>query len=384
MRKRTKLSLLAVVALLTGVIPITGARAQNTYEVPIGQFVSPVGESMRFFPQSIQVHQGDVLNFTTEGFHNALLLPASEDDVDAWIAANATGPTAPWSFISLDPDDGAAAAKFNNAVLFPTDPTCGGAGQPACVYDGTSIHGSGLPLAGPLDWSVEVQAAPGEDFWILCNVHTAMRMHVEVVPDDQPASDPAELAAEMEQQLEDDAQRAERLDNRLSKPKSKKQGNHRVWQAYAGYDTDTLALYAFYPRRLRVERGDRVNWSFANLHFEDHTVTGPNKKALPLAEIAPGCDPDGDGPGPDTPPEIPDPPFCNDPTQLEFDIDEDFILPAGDGKVKSPNDFENSGVAGSNFGGPDNYKLKFGKKLNKPYKYLCLIHPFMRGRVAVK
>jgi hypothetical protein len=97
------------------------------------------------------------------------------------------------------------------------------------------------------------------------------------------------------------------------------------------------------------------------------------------------CDPDGDaGAGPDVPPELAEPPFCNDPTQLEFELDDRFIAPQGNGVFRG-GDLESSGARGRHAAlGNDAYSLTF--RATSPgtgFKYLCLIHPFMRGRVVV-
>ena len=60
------------------------------------------------------------------------------------------------------------------------------------------------------------------------------------------------------------------------------------------------------------------------------------------------------------------------------------MLPQGNGTVTRRKDLESSGVLGSNVPGPAAYDLTFARRLDGPYKYLCLIHPFMRGRVLVK
>jgi plastocyanin len=144
-----------------------------------------------------------------------------------------------------------------------------------------------------------------------------------------------------------------------------------------------------YPRKLKIRKGDRVRWRFDRLPFELHTVSFPRKKALQIiqGDFVPACDPDGDaGAGPDTPPELEGPPFCNDPSQLEFELQPRSMHKYGNGKVRSAKDFETSGVRGE-FGFNENpYTLKFTKTSNKKgFKYICMIHGgFMGGNVVVK
>jgi plastocyanin len=386
-------ALLGASVMLAGLFPATQAGAQATYDVRVGQFLRGApAESMRFFPASLTVHPGDVLHFTSEGFHTATLLPTGVS-TDDFVQDYASGLDEPWSFLVADPDEPPGNVKANNRALFPTDPACGAPDAP-CEFDGSGnpidgVLNSGIPLAGPLDFSVEVTADPGDTFWVICLVHPKMQMRVRVVGAGEQTTAPGQVAQETEQQVARDTDHARALHARLDSKRTshKIRGGGRVWDAWAGFDTQYLALYDFYPGVLRVNRGDRVRWHFDALYFEDHTVTGPNSRALQIVgeSFLPVCDPDGDaGPGPDTPPEIEEPPFCSDPAQVEIDITADFVLPAGNGRVTNRKDFENSGVLGANVPGPESYDLTFRRRLDGPYKYLCLIHPFMRGRVLVK
>jgi plastocyanin len=388
-----RFGILAALALIATLVPLTQARAQNTFRIRVGAFPSQTlpMESMSFFPDVIQVHQGDTLRFTSNSFHTATLLPASVTDPDQWAADNGN-PDGPWALFVPDPDDGAAALKLNNMAGFPSDPGCG-ATDTACQFDGSDANGvlnSGLPQ-GPegLDFSVEVTAAPGTTFHVICLVHNAMTMEVQVVDPSADTSTQEEINEERAAQLDRDRARARELDERLSRPRSTRLPNgHRRWRAFAGFDTPNFSLVAMYPRRLRVERGDRVRWSAAaNLVFEDHSVTGPRSKAMAIFNnsFVPFCDPDGDGPGPDNPPDAPPPTFCTNPDQLEFDIPARFNRPHGDGRVTRGRDLESSGIFGAGAGGPDFYTLRFTRRLNDPYVYICLIHgPFMSGRVIVR
>jgi plastocyanin len=386
-------ALVGASVMLAGLFPATQATAQTTYDVRVGRFLRGApAESMRFLPESLTVHPGDVLHFTSEGFHTATLLPAGIG-ADDWVQDFSSGLEEPWSFLVADPDEPPGNVKANNRVLFPTDPSCGAADAP-CQFDGgggpvDGVLNSGIPLAGPLDFSVEVTADPGDSFWVICLIHPKMQMRVRVVAAGEDATDPSQAAQERRQLVARDTDHARALHARLNSKRTshKIRGGGRVWDAWAGFDTHNLSLYAFYPNVLRVNKGDRVRWRFDALYFEDHTVTGPNSRALRIAgqSFVPVCDPDGDvGPGPDNPPDTQEPPFCSDPAQLEFDIRANFVLPHGNGTVTRRKDLESSGVLGSNVPGPASYDLTFARRLDGPYKYLCLIHPFMRGRVLVK
>lgn len=390
MRTHRKLTLLVLVFAVGTVLPGGMAQAQTTYDVEVGQFLegAPAAESSRFFPGDIDVHQGDTLHFTSNGFHTATFLPVGAGPVE-WVDTQATfGTNQPFALIEPDEDDGADAFKFNNEAIFAGDPSCGGPAQPACSFNGSSAVNSGAPFFGPMDFSATVDVSAGTSFYLLCIIHGPdMRMKVDVVGAGQPASDPADLEDANAAALEQDIDTANALHERFSSRKTSHPavGGGRVWDAWAGVDSNHVALYGFYPQKLRLEKDDRVQWHFDSLSFEDHSVTMPRGTALEIAANSPiVCDPDGDaGPGPDNPPEIEGPPFCNDPTQLEIELDDRFLPQIGNGAFRG-SDLESSGVRGANAPTDANYTLRFPKRSpDKGFKYICLIHPFMRGRVVV-
>lgn len=391
MRSRRGLRL-GVLALAVGLlVPAGVAEAQTTYQVTVGQFLEggAPAESDRFFPGAITVHQGDTLHFKSPGFHTATLLPVGQGPVE-WFDTQATlGTNQPFALVQPDLDDGPTSFKFGNAAIFPTDQACGAEGQTACSFNGTSVLNSGAPFFGPLDFTATVNVSAGSSFYVVCIVHGAqMRMRVDVVGASEEASDPADLRAANRAALEQDIDTAQALHARFSA----RQRSHvtpdgrRVWDAWAGVDSGHIALLAMYPQTLRIDKGDSVQWHFDSLTYEDHTVTFPIGTAREIVRNAPlVCDPDGDaGPGPDTPPDMEEPPFCADPTQLEFELDDRFVPPAGNSVFRG-NDLESSGVLGSNSPlGDANYELRFSSRSpNAGFKYICMIHPFMVGRVVV-
>lgn len=392
MARRSMLRLVPLVAVLaTLVLPVGTAGAQTTYEVEVGRFLEGApAESQRFLPWRIDVHQGDTLHFSSQSFHTATFLPVGEGPV-AWFEDLATlGTSQPYALVQPDPDDGPTSYKFGLGAFFPSDQTCGAPGLPACSFAGSSVVNSGVPLDAPLDFSVQVNAGAGSSFYVVCIVHGPdMRLRVDVVASGTPASDPGDLADAVDAAVEQDTDSALALHARFSGARSShvRPDGTRVWDAWAGVDNGHVALLAMYPQRLRIGVGDRVQWHFDSLTYEDHTVTFPIDRARAIAAGVgiPACDPDGDaGPGPDAPPDLAEPPFCSDPTQLELELHDRFVPPAGNG-VFLGRDLESSGVLGANSPlGDGNYVLRFPRaSTDGPFKYLCLIHPFMRGKVVV-
>ncbi|HEX2296632.1 MAG TPA: hypothetical protein VHN37_15170, partial [Actinomycetota bacterium] len=160
-------------------------------------------------------------------------------------------------------------------------------------------------------------------------------------------------------------------------------------------DSRFVSLYAFYPKRLSIERGDVVRWHFGSLVHEDHTVSMPDPQLFFRLEFDEfSCDPDGDeGAGPDTPPES-DPqsgePVCPEGSTLETDVSHEFWGGTGNGVLSGLNDVEHSGIAGvqaEHLAPPANpdksFDVRFGARSgNRPFKYFCFLHP-MDATVAV-
>ncbi len=399
MFRRTKVlvGLLALVAAI--ILPAAGAGAATNYEVQVGAplFALPAAngapaDGMRFYAPPLKVHQGDVITYAMAGFHTATMLPANTDG-DTWVAANAAGLGKPYAFVTADPDEGPAGVKFNNTAILPSALDCGDATAP-CAYDGSGVVNSGIVDANDVNgqeykFSVQVNSAVGSTTTVLCLIHLGMRLQFSVVASTETATTQAEIDTYAAQKSNHDAGAASRLHRSLLAMSFRPRGG--VVQAFAGYDGPHFALDNFYPNRIELKKGQRVQWHFDQLKFEDHTVTLPAKRALRIAgnTFVPVCDPDGDlGTMPDQPADMTATTLATvcpgGASQIELDIDPRFGPPAGDGVVTSIRDFESSGIEGANVGNTTAFTLRFrAKTVNEPYTFRCMIHPFMRGKVIV-
>jgi plastocyanin len=394
-RGRVVVVLLAILGAFV-VVPTAGAGAAQTLEVQVGAplFAMPEArnapaDGMRFYTPPLNVHHGDTVEFSLDGFHTATLLPANTD-ADAWVAANAGDIGKPFSLIVPDPDEGPAGVKFNNDVFFPVPFDCGRPANP-CNYDGSSVVNSGVVNPEdlnqfPVTFSTTINADPGDVVTMLCLIHINMRKTLTVVPDTETATTQQDIDEYRDRVTARDARRASRQHRELlDLPNS-----GRVVEAFAGFDGRGYALDAFYPQTINLRPGRRVNWQFDQLIYEDHTVTFPLRRGVRIASesFAIVCDPDGDaGTAPDEPADA-------DATtleghcpggadQVEIDVHPKFGLPAGDGVVTSRRDFENSGIRGANVTDPSDYVLRFTEASERPYTYVCMVHPFMTGEVNV-
>lgn len=347
----------------------------------------------RFYAPPLNVHAGDTVTFDFQGFHTATLLPA-DTDADAFVQDEATGVNGAFSFIVPDPDDGGSAAqpllKGNNAVVAPT---IGGA-PVACGLDtdpcsaGAEVVNSGVPFEETAAFSVTVDGSVGDTVSVLCLIHTAMRLDINVVDAGTVATTQAEIDAFRETTTVSDATKAgnkhnKLLDRQTGTPQS---DGSTMWDAYAGFDGPGYSLLGMYPTVLDIHKGDTVRWHFDELRFEDHTVTMPFADAKDVANntFVPFCDLDGAGSDPRVPPDLPPPAFCSA-GEVEFSVPTEMAYERGNGTFKG-SDYENSGAVGSNFDvGVAPYDVTFGATSpSKGFKYLCLIHGAgMSGRVKV-
>ena len=389
-----RLALLGALSMMASVfaLPAGPARAANALTVDVAQpfFDDVPAEGMRFYAPALNVEKGTSVGFNIQGFHTATLLPA-DTDVHGWVATNAGGIGKPYSLLAPDADDnteaggttGQPSLKANNAALLSSDPTCGTPDNP-CDYDGSAVVNSGAPFGPGEPFSVTIDAQPGDVVWVVCLIHPHMRLKITVVATAAEATTQAAVDAFATSAKAQDLDWAQSTHTRLLT----KQSSHvtadgkRVKDVYVGYDNHWTSLFGMYPRRVDLRKGQTARFHFDGLVYEDHTATFPLSKGKTVAgeSFVPACDPDGDdGAGPDNPPDLEAPPFCSDPSQLEFDIQPEFAYTQGDGVFTGNSDFESSGVRGANATSAS-WDLKFTKTSgDTPFKYLCAIHPFMRG-----
>jgi plastocyanin len=384
----------AVVVAATSVVALVRTRPASgatIYRVEVAHgLTSPAGaESRRFFPSRIWVHRGDTIRFTSATYVAVALLPAGQRP-GTWLPAEWRGTARSWSPFLTDPDEASGHLVLNPRVAAQSNPTCGGLHQESCPFDGSGsaedgVLGSGLPLTAPIDFSVSIAARNGAVLWALDLMDPAMRMRIAVVPKTKPASTQQGIDAQKAQLLADDRATAVALDERFRDKHAfvRRQGTV-VWQAWAGIDAGAVSVARMYPARLTVRPGQSVEWHFDRLRHLAHTVTFPAGKAKSISgnAVAPVCDP---GAGPDGGPEVAGPPYCDDPRDLELDVDPRLRVAAGNGAYAGGADFESSGVRGGGFAtSTTTFPLRFPTPTASLFAFRCLLHPAMVGTVAVR
>ena len=319
----------------------------------------------------------------TEGFHSATLLPLGEDP-DAWFADNASDVGEPFFILQSDPDDGVNGYKYNNAAIFGTETTCGT--DSACVFDGSGVVSSNVLGSDPFLTRLDVPA--GSHVWVVCLIHHEMRMEIDVVDDASAVQTQADIDTDRDVRLAQEGAEAQALhDQMLDEHSSHTENGRKVWDITVGVDTETFSLYGFYPEVQTVRRGQGVEFHFEQLTLEDHTASIDRKRTkrrIIQRDFQLMCDPDGDaGRGPDEPPELEDPPFCVDPLQVEIDAAPKAVVGAGNGEYLGGGDFESSPVTGPNSGVQGNFQVVFPKDLNKTVRYICVLHPNIKGKIVM-
>lgn len=339
-------------------------------------------EGMRFDAPTLSVHKGDTLNFQFRGFHTATLLPEGINAED-WRAQH-TGRGGDFSLVQPDGDDSPPAFQFNKAVLFPTDPSCGTSGNP-CTYNGSALVSSGAPI-NINSFSVTINANPGSSFWVICLIHGMMDLKVNVVPAGQAATSQAAINSYASRTLKADHEQAAALIPKLEKQtRHKIAGGGRVWDAFAGFDGNGWGLDGMFPKTLHIKKGQRVEWHFAQLLGNVHSVTFPRKAAVRFANDFAGGNMKCEG-NPDTAVNAPPPTFCSSGIDnLEFELPAGAVVKVGSNKYGG-HGLHSSGVRGADSGNVAPYTLKFTHRSSKRgFAYACNIHGgMMTGHVVVR
>jgi hypothetical protein len=399
MKVRQTVAALCVVTVVTSlavVVPSASANHGATYEIQMGAALGGPnfpGDSFRFYPQSVRVHENDTIHFTQGA---PWVLPAGEDPTE-WREANASELDDPFFFFHSDADDGPGQTKVN-ADLFFNVQDCGTSDN-HCTWDGSAADA--LNIGEAEEMFVDITAAPGTVIWAVSpGFSTASNFRIEVVDDTAAPSTQGRLDRRAAALLRRDRDDARAIHNRFVDRRSKHvRDGVTFWDAWGGLSQGPLEFFAMYPANLRIRRGQRVQWHFP-LENEPHSVVFSARRADRIAnrffgtfEQPPVCDPDGDDPetgtAPDTPPDQEGPPFCSA-GEAEFEVKGPILRRQGNRLVTSRSDDENSGLKGpeSHQGGffdENTYTLRFRRSPERGFRYACSFHgSFMSGRVIVR
>jgi|SRR5579884_424776 len=219
------------------------------------------------------------------------------------------------------------------------------------VYDGTGRVDSGLPLGKPHDFAVRF-TRPGV-YKFYCDVHYGMVGYVVVRPKGKPVPTARQDALTLRGEEAAYVAEAKRLQHTRAPA-------HSVSLGASG--PGGLEVFAMFPAVLRVKRGTSVTFFMSRDTRETHTATfGPASYLKTLAQAFGGPVPPAQGGYPSDPP------------------GHIVLTPATHG-----NGFAGVGALDRDSGTPLRPSGAITFAHAGTYRFICLIHPFMRGTIIVK
>ena len=340
-------------------VPAVASAATKTVQAgPPGsqaaQFQDAFGDANNFFRKTTTIHKGDSVKWKINGFHN-VLFPKAGVEVPALIVPD------PTSLISgvLDASTPPQPFWFNGQPNLSINPVVA-APKGGKTFKPGKLFNSGLPPEEGPPPPYKLKFKKTGSFSYFCAVHPGMSGTIKVVKKSKeiPSSKTdkrvrnAEIAAKLRQV------------NRLTTGANLSLTN----TIQAGNDRRSGAtIYKFFPANATFKAGTTVTLQMPPSTSEVHTFTfGPinGKDAyvdqLAATLIGPVIDPRGAYPS--------EPPPAG--------------VPAYTG-TNHGNGFLNSGflAGGDPVPLPTSTKVTFSTP--GTYSYICLIHPFMTGKVTV-
>jgi plastocyanin len=284
--------------------------------------VSPEGENWSFnsfYPDFLQVHPGDSIEFTLapnqQAFHTVHLLALGMTPVEFYQG---------FSGGFVQPDLSNPGGWQRTYFGFQAGTPCGRAGQHTCVnFDVTDDISFGVaspvlvnaPVSGGegnTSWiaTIDPNSRPGP-YYIMSDVDgPTMIGRIDVVPFDQPVQPASELTARAEVQYEADLNWLAGHDRIDYPAESSNPDATKIWQVSAGSggrtmiatatqtgqspDTKSwLSVNEFAPSDMVIIAGDTVTWTNNGPGAVPHTVSGfassPNAMPQDLSPFQLGC-----------------------------------------------------------------------------------------------
>jgi plastocyanin len=336
----------AVGALGALLVPVAGAQAATkpVYAGPPPNGALPGAPRSytdnAFYPSRIQVNRGDQVSFKFRGFHNVLFVPRGTA-LPSFALANPAQPVAGALDAAGNPMwfNGQPSLAPNPVVFAPTGDR---------TIDDDQLHGSGVPLGPPRDYTVRFPRQGTYTYY--CRIHPGMKGTVVVRSSGAPpaAADALRVRAQV--------RRASRLARRLARFDGPAGNTVR-----AGNDRRGVAGLDFFPGTKRVRAGQAVTFRISPNSTEAHNVAiGPEGylEDQERAIVGPG----GLNPFVFYPSDAPLPPY---------------------GGTGHGNGFINAGTIDRDPASP--FPTSTAITFTRPgtYVYYCVIHYPMKGKIRV-
>jgi plastocyanin len=325
-------------------------------------FNQPYGtDAVDFFPSNVTILTGDSVKFDPVAFHNVDIPPKGGKMIaqlaqGAPVAGSADAAGAPFWFNGLP--NFAFASDLQNQG--------NGLGK-ELTYTGAKRVISHIPLNtanpfGTLKPMVVKFARPGKVTYY-CDLHPGMKGTVTVLPKGSSAPTAAQDKKALAKQVAGELKVAKRLETTAKVPAN------TVYVGYAGAK-GKVEYFNFLPNSLTVKRGTTVTFAMSPGSFETHTAT-----------VGPGD-------------------YLTDPRSYIGVIADSFNLPQFDPRGVYPseplgttgqltptfhgNGFWNSGAMDTDAKTLPQSSARVTFAAPGTYKFVCLVHPVMRGTVIVQ
>jgi plastocyanin len=338
---------------------VAGAATKTVQAGPFGPAAGrlvendlPIGDANQFFRRTVTIRRGDSVRWTINGFHTVTFVPGGEE-APALVVPDAATP------VSGSTDAAGAPFWFNGQPSLGFNPLVA-LKQGGGTFDPDELRNSGLPLTDGPPPPYKLRFNQTGRFTYLCIVHPGQAGTVKVVGRNKRIPSARQDRRAAQRELNRALNSVEQLTTGegLTLDKTIQAGNDR---------RSGPSIFKFFPADSSYKVGDTVTLQMPPSTTEVHTFTfGPiNGKDAYVDQLAAGLiGPAGFDPRGAYPSEPPP------------------AVPAYTG-ANHGNGFYNSGLLDGdpNTPLPQSTQVRFAAPGS--FAYLCLIHPFMLGKVTV-
>jgi plastocyanin len=219
----------------------------QTYIVRAGAGGVANGELLGFAPQLLQIHRGDAVTWTIEGFHN---IHFASEPASLFVESEVNGQTMP---------------VFNSAIAFPSIDS-------GSTYSGGDVSSGLSPFTGSNVFSVTVDLEPGT-YSYLCDIHAGMVGVLTVVDDDTTIPSPYEVSVQAANEIVATVGASAGTFNELNAMPMMTDAD--TLDVQAGSD-GAVTLNAFFPFTAVISAGQSITWTVPVASFDPHTVSAPS------------------------------------------------------------------------------------------------------------
>lgn len=262
----------------------------------------------KFYPSTLQVHSGDLVEWCFNGGYDWHTVNFSPDDMDV-AAVPVVDENEGEPFWRHD-ENGSIALQEEYAFgpeMGDEDIQCGRGpywhlkAQTPCEFRpneqqsevqevGSALWDRFFSINSPTGTFRTFIDLPEGLYRYRCELHVGMTGYIEVLPGDAELANPSHL--DIDTEIAADYRKARDLFEELSDPSDAYDFEKRRWNVHAGATTPdgSVEIYQFMPTRLDVRKGDRVHYEVGSFA---HTVTFPGGRQfegskLPTGQEVPG------------------------------------------------------------------------------------------------